>query len=220
MAAESVAVTGVATDDALGEVPETAPDPAVEALAESTEPDASTEDASEATGSAVAASSDAAVESSAEDEVTLTPGSQRQSDASALISDGVRLAGVGDHEAAIQNFTEALTLDVEPAFVYKQRGASYQALGQYDAAVQDYGQAIQRNKEDPVIVYNRGVSYIALQDYASAIADFDAVVGLDPEFVDAYSRRADANEALGNTEAAIRDRAIVSVFESNRDTPR
>ena len=93
-------------------------------------------------------------------------------------------------------------------------------MGQYDAAIQDYGQSIQLNNEDPVTIYNRGVSYIALQDYASAIADFDAVVGMDPEFVDAYSRRADAHEASGNTEAATRDRAVVSVFKSNRDTPR
>lgn len=220
VADESTAVSTVAAGDAPVEVPEVAPDPEVQALAESTEPAASTEDVVEETGSAVAASNDAAVDAVADDEVTLTPGSQRQSDASALIGDGVRLAGVGDHEAAIQNFTEALTLDVEPAFVYKQRGASYRALGQYGAAVQDYSQAIQLNSEDPVTLYNRGVAYIALQDYAAAIADFDAVVELDPEFVDAYSRRADAHEASGNTEAAIRDRAIVSVFESNRDTPR
>ena len=41
-----------------------------------------------------------------------------------------------------------------------------------------------------------------------------------PEFVDAYVRRADAHEASGNNEAALRDRATVEVFRSNRENPR
>jgi Tfp pilus assembly protein PilF len=57
------------------------------------------------------------------------------------------------------------------------------------------------------------VSQYALQDYAVAIADFDVVIQLDPEYVNAYSRRADAHEAMGNVEAATRDRAVVAEFE-------
>lgn len=174
----------------------------------------------EAVVAETAAGATAGNDSDGDGEIVLTPGSQRQSDASSLISEGVRLAGVGDHEIAIQNFTEALPLDVEPAFVYKQRGASYQALGQYEAAIRDYGQSIELNQEDPTTFYNRGIAYMALQNYAAAIADFDAVIQFDPEFVDAYSRRADAHEAMGNTEAATRDRAVVSVFESKRNDRR
>jgi len=162
----------------------------------------------------------AAVTLEADDEITLTPGSQRLSDSSEYISEGVRLAAIDDHEGAISYFDEAIELDVQPAFAYKQRAASYVALGQHDAAVSDYTEAIARNNEDLNAYYNRGGSYMALQDYAAAIADFDVVIQMDPEFVDAYAKRADAHEALGNTEAAVRDRAVVEVFESNRDNPR
>ena len=151
-----------------------------------------------------AASNNTATDTDADDEIVY---------ASEFIGEGVRLAAIGEHEAAIQNFDEAIQLDEERSWVYKQRGASYKALGQYEAAITDYNEAIRLNGEDVNAYYNRGVSQYALQDYAVAIADFDVVIQLDPEFVNAYSRRADAHEAMGNVEAATRDRAVVAEFE-------
>ena len=149
-------------------------------------------------------------------EVILTPGTQRQADVSGLISEGVSLAAVDDHEAAIQHFSDALALDTEAAFVYRQRAASYQALGRHEAAIADYDEAIRINAEDVNAHYRRGASNIALGDHAAAVLDYDAVILLDPEFADAYSRRADAHEVLGNTAQAAQDRATAAVFESNR----
>ena len=73
------------------------------------------------------------------------------------------------------------------------------------------------SSEDLNAYYGRGASNFALQNYDAAIADYDAVIRLDPEFIDAYADRADAHEAIGNTAEAARDRATVAVFESNRD---
>ncbi len=164
-----------------------------------------------------AASNDTATYTDADDEIVLTPSSQRQSGASEFIGEGVRLAAIGEHEAAIQSFDEAIQLDEERSWVYRQRGASYKVLGQYEAAITDYTEAIRLNGEDVNAYYNRGVSQYALQDYAVAIADFDVVIQLDPEFVSAYSRRADAHEAMGNVEAAARDRAVVAAAGANHD---
>ena len=149
-------------------------------------------------------------------EVILTPGTQRQADVSGLISEGVSLAAVDDHEAAIQHFSDALALDPEAAFVYRQRAASHQALDQHQLAVADYDEAIRINSEDVNAHYRRGGSNLALGNYAAAVLDYDAVIMLDPEFADAYTRRADAHEALGNTAQAAQDRATAAVFESNR----
>ena len=223
---EPVPVTETDTFENLtaSDTSETAADavatPEAEAAGEaSDQPDAVDEVVDDAEAS-LTASDDTAPVADVDGEFVLSPGSQRQADASQLIGEGIRLAGVGDHETAIQIFDEAIQLDVEPAFVYKQRGASFQALGQYEAAIQDYDYAVQVNREDLITLYNRGVSHYALQNYESAIADFDTVIQLDPEFVDAYSRRAGAHEAMGNAEAATRDRAVVTAFESNRDNPR
>jgi len=205
-----------ATDDA-GENLEAEPVPDTEAVTDATavlsvEADAVDEIVDDAEASP-AASNDTATDTDADDEIVLTPGSQRQLDASEFIGEGARLAAIGEHEAAIQNFDEAIQLDEERSFVYKQRGASYKALGQYEAAISDYSEAIRLNGQDVSAYYNRGVSQYALQDYAVAIADFDVVIQLDPEYVNAYSRRADAHEAMGNVEAATRDRAVVAEFE-------
>lgn len=152
------------------------------------------------------ASGDSEADTGAGDEVVATPETPPQPNADEFIGEGVRLAAIGDHEAAIQSFDEALELDVEQSFVYKQRGASYKALEQYAAAIKDYDEAIRLNNEDVNAYYSRGVSHSALQNYEAAIADFSVVIQFDPEFVDAYSRRADAHEAMGNADAAARDR--------------
>jgi tetratricopeptide (TPR) repeat protein len=148
---------------------------------------------------------DEAVDDSAADvgddgEVVFSPGTQIKWDSSQFISEGVRLAAIGEHDDAIQYFDEAKTLGANLAFVYKQRGASYQTLGRYEEAIGDYDEAIRLNSDDVNAYYKRAASYYALQNYAAAIADYDAVIEFDSEFVDAYSRRAAAQEAMENAE--------------------
>ena len=142
-----------------------------------------------------------------EEEDVSTPVAEPPPSISEYIGEGVRLAAIGDHEAAIRSFDEALAINPEAAFVYKQRGASYQALRDYAAAIGDFDVAIQLDSQDVNAYYRRGVSHLAREDYAAAIADFDAALELDPEFVDVYARRAEAHEAAGNAEAAALDRA-------------
>lgn len=222
----TVGATNESADDAV-----TTPGPKADAAGEtSDQPDASLEGVTDATAvlsaeagavveivddaeAGLAASNDTATGTDAADEIVLASVPQRLPDAAEFIGAGVRLAGIGDHEDAIQNFDEAIRLDAERSFVYKQRGASYKALGQYEAAITDYSDAIRLNGQDVGAYYNRGVSHYALQDFAVAIADFDVVIQLEPEYVNAYSRRADAHEAMGNAEAATRDRAVVAEFE-------
>lgn len=222
----TVGATNESADDAV-----TTPGPKADAAGEtSDQPDASLEGVTDATAvlsaeadavdeivddaeAGLAASNDTATGTDAADEIVLASVPQRLPDVAEFIGAGVRLAGIGDHEDAIQNFDEAIRLDAERSFVYKQRGASYKALGQYEAAITDYSDAIRLNGQDVGAYYNRGVSHYALQDFAVAIADFDVVIQLEPEYVNAYSRRADAHEAMGNAEAATRDRAVVAEFE-------
>lgn len=197
-----------APEDLLVNTPEATTEAAVDSVASLTADDAVVNVAEDAT---------AAADEMVDGEVILTPGTKRQADASEFINEGVSLAALGDHEAAVRKFDEALQLDVEPAFVFKQRAASHRALGDYEAAVSDYSEAIQLDGEDVNAYYNRGALNFALEDYPAAVADYDAVIQLDPELADAYSKRADAHEALGNADEAARDRATAAVFEQNRE---
>lgn len=215
------------TVDEVETSPELTAEPSSEFAADSTDetsdnfgvPDEAGDDA-EANFMAGTAEEVAESDGTFDGEITLTPRTQRRAEVSALLSEGVSLAAVGDHETAIERFGEALALDNEAPFLYKQRGASYQAIGQFEAAVRDYGEAILLNDEDLNAYYNRGASHFALQNYAATIADYDEVIRMDPELAEAYTKRADAHEALGNVGEAARDRATASVFESNRDNPR
>ncbi len=153
------------------------------------------------------ASDDAAPYVEDDGEIVFSPGTQLKWDSSQFISEGVRLAAIGEHDDAIQYFDSAIKLGVELAFVYKQRGASYQLLGHYEDAISDYDESIRLNSDDVIAYYKRAASYYALQNYAAAIADYDAVIEFDPEFVDAYTRRDGAREAMEDAEAETPDRA-------------
>jgi tetratricopeptide (TPR) repeat protein len=190
---ESEADTSEITDETIA-----APEPDADVAGERSEqPDVLDEPVDESEAS-LTASDDAASDGIVDGEVVFSPGTQLKWDSSQFISEGVRLAAIGEHEDAIQHFDEAIKLGVEVAFVYKQRGASYQALGHYEEAISDYDEAIRLNSDDVNAYYKRAASYYALEDYASAIADYNAVIEFDSEYVDAYSKRADAQEALEN----------------------
>jgi tetratricopeptide (TPR) repeat protein len=167
-------------------------------------------EADAATPEDIATSVDVAEPGAAEPQAVAPPPATetvRLPDVSEYIGEGVRLAAIGDYEDAIASFDEALQMDSEAAFVYKQRGAAYQATGDHAAAISDFDEAIRLNSEDMNAYYRRGVSNQALENHAAAIADFDAVLTVDPEFIDAQSRRAAAQEALGNDGAAAGDKA-------------
>lgn len=145
--------------------------------------------------------------------------SQLKLDATAAFREGISLAALGNHAAAILQFDEAIPRIAEPGFVYKQRGTSYLALGNYVAAVEDFSAAIRLNAEDANALFKRGVAYQALEDYEAAIANYDEAVRLDPEYAGAFHNRGTAYEILGNQVAADRDLAVASGLRSRQAAP-
>ena len=51
----------------------------------------------------------------------------------------------GQHELAIQDYTEAIRLDPQYAIAYRGRGVVYSDLGQHKRSIQDYDEAIRLN---------------------------------------------------------------------------
>lgn len=137
--------------------------------------------------------------------------------ASVIIREGVSLAALGDHGAAIENYDEAIQLEADSGFAYRQRGASYSALRDYDAAIKDFSEAIRLNAEDVNAYYSRGNSYHASGDYEAAIMDYDEAIRLNAEDADVYETRAASHVALGNHEAAERDLEVAANIRSKRN---
>ena len=109
------------------------------------------------------------------------------------------------YKAAIEDYTQAITLDPEFFFAYNNRGNAKHALGRYKAAVEDYTQAIALNPEYVSAYDNRGNTKYALGRYKAAIEDYTQAITLDPKYISAYNNRGNTKYALGRYKAAIED---------------
>lgn len=107
--------------------------------------------------------------------------------ARALAGRGRAYAGMGDHEAALAEFSSALvyaaTAD-ERAGVLEWRSESYAASEQYAEAIADLTEAHDL-VPIPLYLYRRGVLYQAAGDYGAAVADLTSFLETaDPEKID------------------------------------
>ena len=91
----------------------------------------------------------------------------------------------GQHELAIQDYTEAIRLDPQYAIAYRGRGVVYSDLGQHQRSIQDYDEAIRLDPLDADAYSNRGVAYSDLGQHELADRDFAKAkeVGYDPSTI-------------------------------------
>ena len=97
----------------------------------------------------------------------------------------------GDNDSAIADFTQAIKLDPSDADAYRKRGNAYLSKGDWDSAIADYNQAFCCSKDDN----------------DSAIADYTKAIKLGPNDADAYKKRGDAYDSLGDFYSAYADYA-------------
>ena len=65
---------------------------------------------------------------------------------------------LGNYQAAIEDYTEAIKLDPNDAVAYNNRATSKAELGNYQAAIADYTEALELDPNDAVAYNNRGIS--------------------------------------------------------------
>ncbi len=94
---------------------------------------------------------------------------------------GKKLSGEGDYDAAIEQFTQAITLNPEYAVAYNNRGWAYYEKGEYDRAIQDYDQAIALDENYKDAYYFRGFIYKLKGERDKAIADFRKYLELEDD---------------------------------------
>ena len=98
----------------------------------------------------------------------------------------------------------------EQARQCKERGNKRFAGKQYAKAISEYTQAIALadDENDPEVAKyygNRAQCHACLEQHAEAESDCDAALRLDPKYVKALVRRANAREKLGRPEQAMVD---------------
>jgi tetratricopeptide (TPR) repeat protein len=80
------------------------------------------------------------------------------------IKEGERKFELGDVEGAINDFTEAISLDPKNSEAHNNRGVAKHAKGLYREVIIDYNQAIDVGGREVYIYFNRGNAYNGLRE--------------------------------------------------------
>lgn len=103
-------------------------------------------------------------------------------------------------------------------YAAKLKAAGNKAYGSkdYERAIDLYGQAI-LCKSDPVFYSNRAACYNAKSDWEKVIEDTTAAINLDPEYVKALNRRANAYEQSEKYSEALLDYTASCIIDGFRN---
>ncbi len=129
---------------------------------------------------------------------------------------GKALAGKGEHERAVAEFTEAVRLDGSNGEVFFWRASSYEKLGRYQSAIDDYNKMITLRYNLSTAFFNRGTDYYFLKKYEASVSDITAAIGLDRTNAGRFYNRGLSYFELGNYDKAYNDFAEAARLAPNR----
>ena len=98
-------------------------------------------------------------------------------DPSIYFERGLEYKNLGDHEKAIDDYTNAINKNPEHYGAYAERGFSYGILGDHSKAIDDFTQAI-KVEPSPSAFYNRGIAFRILGEYQLAVNDFTKAIDI------------------------------------------
>jgi lipoprotein NlpI len=112
---------------------------------------------------------------------------------------------VGDHDAAIDDLSDAIRLAPDYAIAYASRGYSYENVGEPQNAIADYSRAIELDPTDAVTFADRGRVYHDTGNRTAAMADYSKAIELDPAYAPAHNGRGVLHARGGEYDRAIAD---------------
>lgn len=106
------------------------------------------------------------------------------------INKGLDYTNKGKLNEAIVEFSKAIEINSNNAFVYYHRGLAYHKKGELDKAISDYDEAIEISPKDAEVYYNRGIAYYYKDYVDEAISDWSKAIEISPNSVAIYQKRA------------------------------
>lgn len=125
--------------------------------------------------------------------------------AQALYQRGLGYAALGQYDAALRDFDQALKFAPDATDARFNRGAAYSKLGKWDQALGDFDALLEAVPNDPNTLYARAWVQSQRGDDAAAIADLDQVLAQAPDDMDALVDRGGLNIRAGRYDAAAKD---------------
>lgn len=95
-----------------------------------------------------------------------------------------------DANAAIADFTQAISLDPKYYYALYNRGYTFGFIGKNNEAITDFSKASEISPTNPAPLYARAMIYQKQERFTEAIADFSKVIALNEKHADSYAQRA------------------------------
>jgi tetratricopeptide (TPR) repeat protein len=139
----------------------------------------------------------------AQAETLITPDDPEFSSGLFLWEIGNALSALGQTEAAIASYDQALAIKPDDHKAWYNRGLALSDLGQKEAAIASYDQALAINPDKDEAWFNRGNSLKALGRYEEALASFDKSLEFLPDDAWAYNNKARCYALWGKVDEAL-----------------
>lgn len=125
--------------------------------------------------------------------------------AAAYLSRGKALIAQRRWGDAIQELTDAISLNRSSGEAYKARGIAYTQNGDHAAAIGDYDQALKLGVGDAAVYLNRGIAHYHLGNQLGALGDLSKAIGANPSAIAAYRYRGLVYRTQGQINKAKQD---------------
>src|SRR4029453_14209156 len=122
---------------------------------------------------------------------------------------GLAYLSKGDHEHALADFNQTLTLQPTLAVAYANRAPIFLAKGDFSQGLADANQALTLKPDWALGYNNRGIVYLNLQDYDRAIADFSQMLKLLVEAKDSSQTKRPSTTQIGTMSQSDRELPLV-----------
>ncbi|MGK7941712.1 MAG: tetratricopeptide repeat protein [Crocosphaera sp.] len=116
---------------------------------------------------------------------------------------GIEQANLGDLDAALALWDQALAIDANFAPAWHNRGSALGTLGHLEEAMASFDRALALNAEDIEALNAKGQVLYSLQKWPEAIACWDQLLSLQPNYYQAWYNRGSALELMQQKSEAI-----------------
>ncbi|MEL4896612.1 tetratricopeptide repeat protein [Crocosphaera sp. Alani8] len=116
---------------------------------------------------------------------------------------GVEQANLGDLEAAIALWDQALALDPSYAPAWHNRGSALGTIGQAEEAIASFDRVLALNGGDVEALNAKGQVLYSLQKWPEAIVCWDQILAVQPDYYQVWYNRGSALELMGQPSEAI-----------------